>query len=185
MFFFYDNKDIKINPKTLQHAYLAILSDDLESAKKVFEILDSSRSKWGLVLLDILKGFVVNQPTFFQIRNFLEIDLDFLIKNKKNEYVERILSSLDYLATINHEVYKYVARVMLENKYYNAAYEYLNKSKEIFYNDPELHFLYAKYFIKNNNKKTATFHLDECLTILNDYYPAILLKENLESILNN
>ena len=83
-FFFKDDcSNLEIKPNSLEHAYLAIVNDDLESAKIVFASLDSPRAKWGVIFVSILEGFMQELPTFFQIRNFMEIDLDFLIKNKK------------------------------------------------------------------------------------------------------
>lgn len=183
MFFFTKDRDIFFKPGSIEHAYFALLNDDLETALTVFENIDSPRAKWGKVLVSILKGYLDIYPTYFEIRNFLEIDLDFLIKNKKIEYVELILGSLDILAGINQETYKYIARVMLENKLYKAAKSYLDKSKDIFYNDPELHFLFAKYYIKMKDYEQADFHLDECLNILPDYCPAHILQKELSRYL--
>ena len=83
MFFFSNNYDTEFKPKSLEHAYLAIVNNDLATARVVFEGLDSPRAKWGKALVDILIGYIEKYPTYFEIRNFLEIDLDFLIKNKK------------------------------------------------------------------------------------------------------
>lgn len=183
MFFFSNNYDTEFKPKSLEHAYLAIVNNDLATARVVFEGLDSPRAKWGKALVDILIGYIEKYPTYFEIRNFLEIDLDFLIKNEKIEYVEQVLGSLEILIGINQETYKYVARVMFENRLYKASREYLEKSKDIFYNDPELHFMYSKYFIKTREYEKADFHLDECLNILPDYYPAKRLQKEISRYL--
>ena len=183
MFFFSKNDTTDIQTRSVEHAYFLILNNDLNNAKKVFELLDSPRAKWGTAFIDILLGYIEHYPTYFEIRNFLEIDLDFLIKNEKIEYVEQILGALKILIDINQETYKYVARVMFENRLYKAAREYLEKSKDIFYNDPELHFLYAKYYLKTREYEKADFHLDECLSILPDYFPAQQLQKEISRYL--
>lgn len=183
MFFFSKNNDTNFKARSVEHAYLAILNNDLSTAQAVFESIDSPRARWGKALIDILLGYVENYPTYFEIRNFLEIDLDFLLKNDKIDYVEQVLGSLEFLCDINQETYKYVARVMFENRLYKAAREYLEKSKDIFYNDPELHFLFAKYYIKTREYDLADFHLDECLNILPDYYPAKILQKEISRYL--
>lgn len=183
MFFFSKNEELKIKSESVEHAYLAILDEDLETAKSVFARIDSPRARWGIAFVNILSGCVEYYPTYFEIRNFLEIDLDFLLKNEKIDYVEMILGSLEILLDINQEVYKYVARVMFENRLYKSAREYLEKSKDIFYNDPELHFLFAKYYIKTREFEKADFHLDECLNILPDYYPANMLQKEISRYL--
>ena len=183
MIFFTKNNDIEFKPNSIEHAYFLILSDDLKEAKKIFKQQDSPRAKWGLVLIDILNGYLEHFPTYFAIRNFLEIDLDFLLKNEKITYVELILGSLKILNDINQETYKYVARVMLENRLNKSAFEYLTLAKDIFYNDPELHFLFAKYYIKMREYQQADYHLDECLNIIPDYHPAKILQKEISRYL--
>ena len=185
MFFFTDN-ELEFEPDTIQHAYLAILNDDLYAAQNVFQSISSPRADWGCVLCQILRGEIRKSPTYFQIRNFLEIDMDFLLKNEKIDCVEMLLGSLDYLAKINQESYKFAARVMFENKLYKAAQQYMEKSKQYLYQDPELHFMLAKLYIIYHNYLQAEFYIDECLKILPHYYPAKLLKaENAKNLIKN
>ena len=175
MFFFdAENNNCTLKPRSIEHAYLAILNNDLKTAQVVFESVDSP------AFVDILSGYIEQYPTYFEIRNFMEIDLDFLIKNEKIDYVEQFLGSLDFLSGINREVYKYAARVMFENKMYNSAIEYMEKSKIVFYNDPELHFMLARYYMGKNEFKTADYHLDECLKTVKDYYPALKMKTEIQ-----
>ena len=183
-FFFFssDVSDLQIEPSSLEHAYLAILDDDLESAKKIFENNDSPRAVWGKILVSVLQGFMTEYPTYFQIRNFLEIDLDFLLKNNKIGYVEQFLGASDIFANINQETYKFLARVMINNKLNTAAVKYMDKSKKLYYNDPELHFMYAKFYMDNGRYNDAYFYINECLRLLPDYYPAKILKERIEEI---
>ena len=74
MTFYWGDRSLKV---------VETLDKDLKSAKKIFEIIDSPRAKWGRAFVDILSGYIENYPSYFEIRNFLEIDLDFLIKNEK------------------------------------------------------------------------------------------------------
>lgn len=180
MFFFSKNKTNKIEPGSIEHAYLAILDDDIESARMIFEKIDSPRAHWGKALIDIINGYVEHYPTYFEIRNFLEIDMDFLIKNEKIDYTENLLGSLDILYEINQESYKYTARVMYENRLYNASKKYMDKSKGLFYGDPELHFMLAKYYIHTREYEAALDSINNCLGILPEYFPAKALKEELK-----
>lgn len=183
MFFFTENNtNINFKPISIETAYLLILKDDLDNAHNIFKSIDSPRAQWGIVLIDILKGYTENYPSYFDIRNFLEIDIDFLLKNDKINYVEQLLGAIDFFTGINQETYKFVARVMFENKLYNIAKKYLDKSKSIYYKDPELHFMYAKYFLYTHESTYAKYHIDECLKILPDYYPAKKLKNEIENL---
>ena len=162
MFFFSVDNELKFKPRSVEYAYLSILNNDLDTAQLIFESLDSPRARWGMALVDILNGYIEKYPSYFEIRNFLEIDLDFLIKNEKIDYTEQFLGAIDILIGINQETYKYVARVMYENRFYKAAREYLEKSLKVFYNDPELHFLFAKYYINAHEYEDADRHIEEC-----------------------
>ena len=180
-FFFFKNcSDIQIAPDSIEHGYLLILHNDLLKAKQVFAQIDSPRAKWGYLLCSILSGYLEKYPTFFQLRNFLEIDLDFLIKNEKIEYIEQFLGALDLLATINMETYKFTARVMFENNLHTLCLNYMEKSKSIHYKDPELHFMFAKYYLKMHEYEQAKYYINECAKILPDYYPIQILKNEIE-----
>lgn len=183
LFFFSDNlKEQEIHPGSVAHAYLAILNEDLDSAKTIFSKNDSPRGKWGCSFVSVLNGFMTDFPTYFGIRNFLEIDLDFLIKNNKINFVEQCLGALELFSSINQETYKFAARAMLENHLNMAALKYMDKSKQIYYNDAELHFMYAKYYMDINNYQNAYFYVQECLKMIPSYYPALLMKQKIEEI---
>ena len=183
MFFFSPNETTIFKPKSVEHAYLAVINNDLETALKTFENIDSPRALWGVAMVNILNGYLEKYPTYFEIRNFYEIDLDFLLKNEKIEYVENLLGALEILSKINHEVFKYTARVMLVNNLPEIAKKYLDKSREIFYNDVELHYIYAKYYFDNKQFNKANFHIDECISFLPDYHPAKVLKKEIAKYL--
>lgn len=185
LFFFSDYcSEFEIAPNSIYHAYLAILNDDLDSAYTVFSRIDSPRAKWGLSLISILKGYMTIFPTYFGIRNFLEIDLDFLLKNNKIDYVEQCLGALEILSSVNQETYKFAARVMLENHLYTSALKYMDRSKQLYYNDPELHYMYAKYYMDVNNYKAAYTCVCECLKLIPDYYPAQQMKQRIDELMN-
>lgn len=179
MFFFSTNDTATFKPKSVEHAYLAIINDDLNAALEIFKNIDSPRALWGIALINILQGYIEKYPTYFEIRNFYEIDLDFLLKNEKIDYIENILGTLDFLSKINNEIYKYTARVMLVNNLSEIAKKYMDKSKELFYNDVELHYIYAKFYMNKKQYNKANFHIDECLSFLPDYHPAKLLKKEI------
>ena len=180
MFFFTnEEKNIKIKPNSIEHAYLLILNDDLDNARQIFLSNDSPRSRWGVSLISILKGSMDRFPSYFEIRNFFEIDLDFLIKNEKLDYIELLLGSTNLLFQINQEAYKYVARVMFENNILEMVLLYLEKAKKYFYKDAELHFLISKYYYSIKDYENSEHYINECLKILPEYYPAKKLKNML------
>ena len=58
----------------------------------------------------------------------------------------------------------------------------MEKSKEIYYNDPELHFMFARFFLNVNNYIEAERYIHECRKLMPDYYPAKLLEAQIDGI---
>ena len=83
MYFFSKNNNLEFKQRSVEYAYLLLLQDELKSAQAIFDSIDSPRARWGSVLTEVLLGYIENRPSYFEIRNFYEIDLDFLIKNEK------------------------------------------------------------------------------------------------------
>ena len=123
------------------------------------------------------KGESFRRPTIreaFLLMGFTEEEYE------RTEYLQYSYRKMNKLIgnSIVVNVLEEIFRAMFENKFYQAAKEYLDKSKDVFYNDPELHFLYAKYYTRFKDYEKADYHLDECLNILNDYLE-MLHQENI------
>ncbi len=155
--------------------YCYIILDKLEKAQQMFEyaVKYDIRAHWGLFLLQLLSGKISRQPTYFEVRNFLEIDLNILILYCKGDYVERIIRYADFMAFYNPECYKFIGRAFWANDLIPAAMFFLRRAKDKLYNDPELHYLLAYiYYSKENDMAKSIKALETCLNILPKYAPA-------------
>ena len=149
--------------------YCYIILDKLEKAQQMFEyaVKYDIRAHWGLFLLQLLSGKISRQPTYFEVRNFLEIDLNILILYCKGDYVERIIRYADFMAFYNPECYKFIGRAFWANDLIPAAMFFLRRAKDKLYNDPELHYLLAYiYYSKENDMAKSIKALETCLNIL-------------------
>lgn len=155
----------------LEYAYALILSDESDKAFKVVENIDSVRADWVRKIISIINGNI-EYPTYFQIRNFLEIDLRMLICAKRIDYVNKILSAADIFQGINNECYKLLGRGLLKNGYPVEAKIFLDRSLNEYYNDVELHYLYAEYYMVHNDNENVKKAVETCLRINPEYYPA-------------
>lgn len=171
----------------LELGYCKILQDDLKSAKKYFESVKESdiRAGWALFMISLIEGDVKEYPTYFELRNFLEIDLNILIHYFKGDYVEKIIRYADFMFTINPEVHKFIGRVLYNNGYEEQAMFFLDRAKNYFYNDPELHYLLAFIFYNKQNYLKAEGALNDCLAILPKYFPALNMQNKISQILNS
>ena len=60
----------------------------------------------------------------------------------------------------------------MKNKYYDFGLDFLERGINSFYNDPELHYLLAEYYMSVSDKEKAAKYLQSCLKVLPEYYPA-------------
>ncbi|MBE7712367.1 MAG: hypothetical protein E7Z87_01335 [Cyanobacteria bacterium SIG26] len=172
------------NGYNLEAGYCCLILDKLDLAKEFFEKEKDNniRAHWGLFLLQLIKGDIKSYPTYFEIRNFLELDIDILITYCKGEYVEKIANYADFMAHYNPECYKFLGRVLWANNLMPASMFFLQRAWDTFYQDPELHYMLAYIYYHNNKDIVACRKaLDACLNMLPEYAPA----KKLSSKINN
>jgi len=169
------------NGYLLEVGYYNLFKQELSKARENFiKVSDSDiRAHWGYFLTELLQGKISGYPSYFELRNFFEIDLDMLVKNYLGDYVQTLVNYSDFLSQFNSEINKYIARVFLVNGYKNYAKLFFQKAKDSFYNDPELHFLIAQTQFKEGDIETAQSSANTCLKILPEYWPAVKLLSDL------
>ncbi len=172
------------NHQYVEAAYCCIVLDNLDRAEELFAIVKDIdiRANWGLVLIQMLKGDIKYFPTYFEIRNFLEIDLNILILYCKSDYVEKVIKYADFMAYYNPETYKFIGRVFWANNLMHAAMFFLRRAKDKFYQDPELHYLLAYIYYCDNNIEQCRKCLASCLSILPEYNPAKKLAAKVNAV---
>ncbi len=151
-----------------------LLCGNLAETKKIWSVLktDDPAVHWGKSLLEFIDLYVMHIPTFFQIRAFLEVDLDALLQANLISYCENIANGAHLLAQNNPESYKFIGRVFVNNKYFELAELFLKKAKDVCYVDPEIHFLLAKCYLNKNDIKRAKEALKISMDKGYGYYPA-------------
>ena len=134
-------------------AYSKFLKGEINEARIYLTLIKeaSSASNWLYSLITILCDKYYVEPTYFQIRNFYEQDLEMLFLYKQNEITNEIINKNGLLFKYNREIYKYTARVLHNNRYNNEAKILLKKSLEICYKDPETHFLLGEIYENNGD----------------------------------
>lgn len=169
------------NGYTLELAYSKLLTGQLKDAKNLFnEICEiEKRAHWGRLISSLLLNELTPYPTYFELRNYLEIDLNLFINYHKKDYVEEILNYADAFVSINPETYKYIGRVLYNNELYSWAKFFLERGKNILYQDPELHVILAELYMSENNNEKALRAINACLAILPNYFPALKIKQKL------
>ena len=164
----------KQNNFILEYGYCKLLQGEISEAENILQELKDIdfRAGWAVKLIGIIYNEIKTLPSYFQIRNFLEIDLNLLLKAEQVVFVENIINSSDVLASVNPESYKFIARIMQNNDFLDVAMYYLIKAKSKFYYDPEMHLMLANCYLSQGNSKLAEESAQNCLRILPEYVPA-------------
>ena len=174
-------KFFELNNYKLEQAYCEIILDNLKRARTIFESLQEqdARAHWGLIIIDFIRGKVNEYPTYFELRNFLEIDLNILINYCKGNYVEKIVRYADFMHTINPETYKFIGRVFLNNGLKPQAMFFFKRAKDFFYKDPELHYILSEIYYNDGDIDLCKKSLKTCLEVLPEYAPAVALSKKI------
>ena len=167
----------------LENAYCELLSENIEKAKNLFGAIKNNdiRAHWAYFMISMIEGNIKEYPSYFELRNFLEIDLNILIHYFKGDYVEKIVRYADFMFTINPEVHKFIGRVFYNNDYFEQSMFFLDRAKSYFYHDPELHYLLAYIYYNENQFEKAEKALLDCVRILPNYFPAESLLKKIKT----
>lgn len=179
------SNELSIETHPLECAYILFLKGDIRRVLDILSSIDSIRANWLRELVNLVATSKMQNVTYFQIRNFLELDIDLFIKSERVDYLETLLCYADKLSEVNNESYKLIARVLFNDKLYSLSKYYLDKYKDLIYYDPELHFIYAKYYIHEKDYCSALQAINRCLQVLPAYYPAIKLRDEIQYCLSN
>ena len=154
--------------------YCKFLEGEIEKAKDILSSINDSSSfvNWILFLINLYNDVKDIYPTYFQIRNFYEQDLEMLFKARQYEIIKKILNKNYYLERFNKEIYKYSARVLKNNNFEKEAEELLKKSLNICYKDPETHYILGEIYLIQNKKDMAIKSFKKSEEVNNGYYPA-------------
>lgn len=172
------------NGYILENAYYELLSDNLDKAKNLFSLIKNSdiRAHWASFMISLIEGDVKEYPSYFELRNFLEIDLNILLTYFKGNYIEKIIRYADFLFTINPEVHKFIGRVFYNNGYKEQGMFFLDRARNYFYHDPELHYLLAFIYYNDDEFVKAEKAANDCLYILPNYFPAVSMLKKIKEI---
>jgi len=153
--------------------YCELLKGNIREAKILLNLVRNSSSfvNWLLFLIDLTEE-KYGKTTYFQVRNFYEQDLEMLIMYKRNNEAERIIQKCEYISGFNREVYKYCARVLLNNGYIKESEIMLRNSLEVCYNDPETHYMLGEVNIIKDNRQEAVYQFETSSKVNGGYYPA-------------
>ncbi|MBQ4123913.1 tetratricopeptide repeat protein [bacterium] len=154
--------------------YCHFLIGNEEKSKKILSQIRnySSFTHWILFLIDLINRERKLTPTYMQIRNFYEQDIEMLYMQKQYNRIQKIINQNVYLEQFNREVYKFSARVLFNNNFKDEAIKFLKKSLDICYKDPETHYLLGEIYQQKNEKYLAIDEYKKAIAVIGGYLPA-------------
>lgn len=158
-----------------------LLTRQQDAAKKVWqEVKDPcTATKWGLIVLDLINLRHNSNLKFFQTRAFLEVYLNLFIQNNLIDYAENLISACKIFAQKNYESHKFIARVLFANNYIDQSLDFIQKSRNICYPDPEGILIEAQCYFKKKMFVQSLNSLKELFQFVPDYLPALALKNEI------
>lgn len=145
---------------------------------------------WGLCILDLINLKIPQkQPSFFQTRAFLEVYINLFVENDLIEWAQNVVANCDFLYQSNPETYKFIARALFSNGYFDLAIKFCKKTLMVFYADPEAFLILSQCYFLLGNLGEALDCVNRINAMIQGYYPTILfekiIKEEIEKKRNN
>lgn len=161
----------------------SLLLKDEKKAKKFWECSSkySPASAWGLAVLDLINLKTPKKGlSFFQTRAQLEIYINLFLENNLIEWAQNLISMCDTLYKANPESYKFIARALYSNGYFDLAITFCKKTLKIFYCDPEAFLILSQCYYLIGDLGEALDCINRVCAIADDYFPAIIFKQILK-----
>ncbi len=132
----------------------------------------SPAQNWGMFFCELFTEKVTTKPSYLQVRAFLERDLNLFLKVNLPLYVQKIIDISEFLAELNPETNKIIARTFLYNDYTDYAKEYFERALDYTEEDAELYYLLGLYYQKTQDISSARISLNKAVKLNDNYIPA-------------
>jgi tetratricopeptide (TPR) repeat protein len=163
-----------------QAGYCALLQGNLPEVQQQWsKLLNLRQNHWCVHFYGMVTQQLRTYPTLFQIRNHIESDIANLIAAGRVDYLENLLSYVEFLTQINLETPKFAGRSLMHAGWLNRAGAFLIKGQKSLPNDPEIYFHLGQYSIALEHYTEASLMLKQCLLISPMYRPASELLEHI------
>ena len=163
-----------------QAGYSSMLGGDFQQMQAYWSTWRMERkdhwSFWlyGLISqqLHVVIQNVNKYPTIFQIRNHIESDIANLIDAGRMDFVDSLLTYIDFLTQLNLESPKFAGRALMHAGQMEKAHKFLIKGQKALPNDPEIYFHLGQFGMAQKQYREARLMLNQCLLISPSYTPA-------------
>ena len=131
---------------------------------------------FGIKILSLIDLKITKKPTFFQTRAFLEVYLNLFLENDFVDWAQNLVSSSEILYQSNPESYKFIARALFSNGYFDLAIYFCKKTLKLHYFDPEAFLIYSQCEFLLGNLGEALDLINKVNRMVDDYFPAKIFR---------
>lgn len=131
---------------------------------------------FGLCVLGFINLKPSKTPTFFQTRAQLEIFINLFLENELIDWAQNLIGYCDLLYRSNPESYKFIARALFSNGYFDTAIFFAKKTLKLHYFDPEAFLILAQCEFLLGNLGEALDVINKVNSMVSDYFPAKIFK---------
>lgn len=153
----------------------------LKDEKAAFEYWNKNHKKcpgcaFGLRVLEFINLKPSKIPTFFQTRAQLEIFLNLFLENELIDWAQNLIGYCDVLYRSNPESYKFIARALFSNGYFDMAIFFAKKTLKLHYCDPEAFLILGQCEFLLGNLGEALDVINKVDAMVDNYFPAKIFK---------
>ena len=102
------------------------------------------------------------------------VSSNLLLENELIEWAQNLIASSDLLHQSNPESYKFIARALFANGYFELAIVFCKRSLKLFYCDPEAFLILSQCHYLLGDLGEALDCINRVNDIIDDYFPAII-----------
>lgn len=168
-------------------AFCLIFLKDLQKAFSLLKTADHSQlSNWCHFLIEIFLGGKENKfpPSFLAIRHFLENTVYLFLKSKNENYLNILLSKVDFLSKYNLDSEKYISCSYYQVKDFDNAIKILQNASKRNSHDPEIYFTLGKIYYEKKMFTEALLSLENVKLLFPEHRPTLAIIKKIETELS-
>lgn len=166
-------------------AFSLILLKEIQKAKEILiNTPDSPAKLWCEFLIELFteNKNIHNCPSFFTIRQFLELTVYLLLRSNNQYYIKLLIKNLNKLRSINSDSEKFIGYAHFYSGDLDSAIFFLNNSIQRNAYDGEIYFMLGKVYLQKGSINDALAMLESAHLLLPDHAPTKELLDKTKSI---
>ncbi len=166
-------------------AFALIILKEIQEAKKILlSSPDSAAKFWCEFLIELFSGNkdIHESPSFFTIRNFLELTVYSLLRAGNQDYIKLLIEHLNKLLDINQDSEKFIGYAYFHFGDLDRAVSFLNSAIKRNSYDGEIYFTLGQLYLQKGSVYGALAMLENAHLLLPDHAPTKELLDKTKSV---